>query len=471
MATEDPPLAIAAVDSTAADALVADAESAGLTARDSAGRVVPGLAQSWRLADDGLSIVFRLRPARFADDSEVTAADVVASIERARRAPGIRDLLGGIDLATAPLPDVVELRLGVPQPELLELLATPELAIRPRGRGSARAGPFLRASGEPGEQGLLLERNPRYHGAEGVGLAAARIVPMTADEAVRRFARGEADLVTGGFHRGIGSARALNRRDRLLLEAPPAALLLLVNHGRGPLGDVRVRTALAMAIDRAAIGPALFGSEAAAALPGLVPASLSAPIAWPEWAGRPLVERQAEARRLLADAGVIGADQMRPRLAVSTTDDPADERLVTALARDLAAIGVDLTLARRSATGHARAITAGDFELALALRVTPYRSPLPFLLDYRCGRNRHGACVPDADKLLAAAWETADPAERARRLVAAERLWVDEGVAIGLIQPLAWSLVSARVGGFVPNSTGIHTLRHLTFDPSRRSLT
>ena len=88
-ADEDtPPLRVDAVGDRAARLLIADAVNAGLTARDSAGLVVPGLAQSWRVSDDGLSIVFRLRPAHFVGGAEVKAADVVASLNRARRGSG-----------------------------------------------------------------------------------------------------------------------------------------------------------------------------------------------------------------------------------------------------------------------------------------------------------------------------------------------------------------------------------------------
>jgi oligopeptide transport system substrate-binding protein len=139
------PLQVDSVGPRAERALVADAISEGLTARDAAGRVVPGLAQSWRVSDDGLSIVFRLRPASFAGGRPIGAADAVASIQRARTGragPQIRDLLAGVTGVSAPLDNVVEIRLSTPQPEVLELLATPALAVRRAGTRET-AGAFL----------------------------------------------------------------------------------------------------------------------------------------------------------------------------------------------------------------------------------------------------------------------------------------------------------------------------------------
>ncbi|MFN7399970.1 MAG: ABC transporter substrate-binding protein, partial [Sandaracinobacter sp.] len=143
--SEEQPLQVDAVGQRAQRMLVADSISEGLTARDAAGQVVPGLAQSWRVSDDGLSIVFRLRAANFVGGRPTRAADAVASIQRAmagKAGPQVRDLLRGVDGVSAPLDNVVEIRLSTPQPELLELLATPALAVRRSGTRET-AGAFL----------------------------------------------------------------------------------------------------------------------------------------------------------------------------------------------------------------------------------------------------------------------------------------------------------------------------------------
>jgi ABC-type transport system substrate-binding protein len=468
--------------------LVADAVSEGLTARDARGQVVPGLAQSWRVSDDGLGIVFRLRPAQFADGTPVTAADAAGSIERARAGqagPVVRDLLQGVTAVSAPVEAVVELRLSTPQPELLELLATPMLAIRAGGR-RATAGAFLvsgngTAGGDKaGGKGTVgradpvrLVPNPRFHGADRVALRAATVTVQPPEEAVRRFNLGEADMVLGGGLDGIGAARVTARRETLLLEQPRAALLLLVNQRREPLADARVRRALLLAIDREALGLALFGSAAAVPLFGVTPATIGGRTAQtPEWAARPFVARQESARQLLAEAGFDAAlgGGRRLELQVAITDAAGDTRLLERVGADLAAVGVDLKLARRGADAHARAVRGGDFDLALVLRETPVDSALPFLQPLRCGRNAHGVCVADADRLLAESWSAPTRAARLDMLAEAERMWVEDGAAIGLVQPLGWSLVSPRISGFAANPSGSHALRHLSLEPERRLL-
>lgn len=469
---ETPPLAVDAVGQAAHDAIIADSVSAGLTARDAAGQIIPGLAQSWRVSDDGLSIVFRLREARFADGRAVTAADAVASIERARSGragAATRELLAGVTAVAAPVENVVELRLSTPQPELIELLATPPLAIRPRGR-SGTAGPFLaeQVAPKPGEAARTnLARNPAFYGVEAVGLEAATVRVSTPEDAIARFNRGESELVLGGGLDGLGAARVTVRRDSLLLEQPRAALLLLVNHRHPALARVEVRRALQLSINRQALGPALFGSQAAAPIHAIAPANLAGYTPPPApWSRQPLVARQAAARSLIEGAALGGP----LKLTVAATDSDAEVRLLTAVAADLAQIGVTLTVERRDLADHRRAISQGRFELALVRRDTPIDSPLPFLLPLRCERNRAGVCLPEADRLLAESWTAPTRGERLQKIAAAEKLWAEDAAVIGLVQPLGWSLVAPRISGFAPNPSGSHALRHLTLDPDRRLL-
>ncbi len=472
-----PPLEIDAIGTGAELAIVADAVSAGLTTLDAEGRVVPGLAQSWRVFDEGRSIVFRLRPAHFADDTPIRAADMVRVLEAARQGragPRLRDLLAGVTSVNAPLDTVVELQLSTPQPELLELLAAPQLAVRKPGRRAA-IGAFLvkRDAGQNTAQaGTRLVRNPGYFGAETVKLNSAVIHERPVEDAIQRFNRGETQLVLGGGLDGLATARVTAKRDALLLETPRAGLLLLVNYRRPPLGERNVRRALQLAIDRDALALALFGTQAASPLLALSAGNIAgyAPPR-PDWADLPFAARQLEAARLLAEATRANiAPSAGPQLSftVAVTDSPAEARLLTAVANDLAAVGVELKLARRAPAAHLKAVRDGDFDLALLRRDTPIDSPLPFLLPNLCNRNRHGVCLPEADKLVAESWTAATRAERLSRLAAAERLWAEDGAAIGLVQPIGWSLVSRRVAGIAPNPGGTHALRHISFVQDRR---
>lgn len=468
------PLRIDSIGQAATDRLIAAAVSAGLTMRDSRGEVVPGLAQSWRVSDDGLFIVFRLRAgAQYADGRPVLAQDVVATIARARRAKGLLgEMLRGVSDVSAPLPDVVMLSLTTPQPEILELLATPALAIRPDRGARMLAGPYVQVAQADGEDTSKdetdadplsgppteLRANPYFFAAASTGPQAVTIRRASGQVAIGRFQRGDSDMVVGGRLESFSAASAMGTRATFSPERARAALLLLVNQKEGALADGRVRRALSLAVDRETLGQRLFGSAAAVGIPALSPPNLAGSPVRTEWSDVPLASRREDARRLLAEAEV----ELPLHLPVMISTAPDEERLVSAIAADLAAVGIRLSLVRRGVNGYAEALAKGDFTLALVSRETPIASPLPFLLPFRCKHNRHGVCLPEADALLEDAWKAPSEGERLAAYVAAERLWAEDGAAIGLIQPLSWTLVSARIGGFRANPTGYHPLAPLS---------
>lgn len=316
---------------------------------------------------------------------------------------------------------------------------------------------------------VILARSDSYFAADTVLPTRILLQPAGAEVAIARFNRGEVDVVTGGSLEGFGSARVLTRRNVLKLEKQRAGLYLLLNQRKPLLDDLRVRTALGMAVDREALGLALFGSTDAAAIPGLTPRSLTSytlgPV--PDWAQWPLVQRLEEARRLLAEAG-HDPQTARLQLQVSIPETQEAQRLIAEFADEWAAIGVDVVLARRAPEAHMKAVGQGDFEAALMTRSASYDSPLPFLLPFVCGNNRHGVCIPEADRLVESGWKAESLIDRLQAIAAAERLWINDGAAIGLVQPLGWSLVAPEISGWTPNPTGVHPLHPLQRTPDRK---
>jgi peptide/nickel transport system substrate-binding protein/oligopeptide transport system substrate-binding protein len=97
---------------------------------------MPAIAERWIVTDDGLSYIFRLRDGTWPDGTPIDAPSVAAALRRARAALAGTAL--GLDLA--PIDEirvmtdrVVEVDLSAPLPDLLTLLAQPELGL-PRTR-------------------------------------------------------------------------------------------------------------------------------------------------------------------------------------------------------------------------------------------------------------------------------------------------------------------------------------------------
>uniref|UniRef100_UPI0030DA92B5 ABC transporter substrate-binding protein n=1 Tax=Pseudomonas canadensis TaxID=915099 RepID=UPI0030DA92B5 len=135
---------------------VVDLDGLTVVRFDASGQIEPGIAERWSVIDQGRSYIFRLRDSEWNDGERVTAAEVVKVLRR-QLAPGshnvLRPYLTAIDEIVEMTPEVIEIRLKRPRPDLLKLFAQPELAIF-RIRPPGGSGPF-RATAQRGRSVLL----------------------------------------------------------------------------------------------------------------------------------------------------------------------------------------------------------------------------------------------------------------------------------------------------------------------------
>ncbi|MDQ3145294.1 MAG: ABC transporter substrate-binding protein, partial [Pseudomonadota bacterium] len=182
----------------------------GLVRFDAAGEVEPGLAERWNVSDDGLSYIFRLQSGEWPDGRRIMARDVVRSLTRMLRADrdgATRDALGAIDEVVAMTERVIEIKLTAPRPNLLQLLAQPEMALIREGVGS---GPFTidePETADPGEEAegganpaapIELTWRPAEIDGEPGERENVRLSAMPAAEGIKAFRAGTIDLLLGG---------------------------------------------------------------------------------------------------------------------------------------------------------------------------------------------------------------------------------------------------------------------------------
>ncbi|HEU0044432.1 ABC transporter substrate-binding protein [Sphingomonas sp.] len=426
--------------------LLTDAVAQGLVRFDAAGQIEPGLAERWIVIDDGASYIFRLREAGWADGQPVSAEQVVAQLRR-QIAPGSRNpllpFLSAIDEIVIMTPQVIEVRLSRPRPDLLKLFAQPELAILRAGRFGS--GP-MRMSGPADAPTLRPLGDPARPDQPGANAAdAVRLRGDRAAVALARFAVGEVDLVAGGTFADWPLVVALQPRAAMIQVDPAAGLFgLLFVRREGFLADAANRLAIAQAIDEVA---AVFAvSPDWTADPRLLPdrldsaaATLPAP-----WAGRTMVERQAFARARVA------AFRKPVTLRIGLPEGAGATRLWGQIARSLLLVGV--TPERVAATAPA--------DLRLLDAVAPYDSARWYLAT---------ACQPcgePAQAALEAAREAPTLAERAQRIAEADAALAADISYIPLARPLRWSLVSPRLRAWRPNARAWHPLNRLRIDPN-----
>ena len=441
------------------------ATDAGLLRFDDNGAVVPDLAESWIVTDDGGSYIFRLRATGSNGKPGLTAAQVRDSLRQTQR-----DLAGtalGLDLARiaeirAMTARVVEIRLRSPMPQFLQVLAQPEMSLRGPNipSGAMRVASIDRARGTavlrpvpPEQRGL-----PRLPGGMRRGSELLLRVGRAA-EAMRAFDDGRADVVLDGRLSDLPSVdTGPLARGTVRVEAPAGLYGFEVRRARGFLADPDNREAVSLAIDRDAL-PALFNLEGWRAtstilpplppIPGQPAPAIAPTDRWPEL---DLQEQRNRARtRVAAYKARTGA---APVLQVALPDGPGSERLFAQLARDWGEVGI---AARRAPAD-------GPADLVLRDQVARYEHPRWFLNQLACAVYR-GPCDPEADRMIARSLDEPDPAVRARvRGEALARIEAANGF-IPLGAPIRWSLVRAGFEGFVENALAVHPLPDLAGVP------
>jgi peptide/nickel transport system substrate-binding protein len=424
----------------------------GLVRFDAGGQIEAGLAERWNVSDDGASYVFRIAATQWSDGSRVTAHQVARSLRRSLGATSkaqIKDTFGVVSEIVPMTDRVIEIRLRSPRPNLLQLLAQPEMAIVRDTRGT---GPFrlTKKRGPNGELRLkrsLIDPDGENEREEEVWLSSA-----DAAGAIAAFLDGRADLMLGGTAADLPLARTRSLPRTALRFDPVAGLFgLLPLRTTGPLASAEARALLSQVIDRDALVNAL-------GVPGLFPRAtilqaglegLGDPLP-PDWLAVPVAQRRAA---LIAEANALFGSEETPAVRVALPNGPGADFILRLLQRDWGLLGLKVE--------RAASPSAADFRLIDS--VAPSVSPAWFLRQFRCAATP--VCVTEADPLLDAARETAVAPQRAALLGEAARMMDAQTLFIPLSAPVRWSLVSSRVRGFAGNRFGRHTLTGLQEQP------
>ena len=241
----------------------------GLTRIDRDGAVRPALAESWTVSDDGLTYSFRLREGvKFHDGTGFDSADVVFSFERAMAedsANAQKGLFEPIASVAAPDPASVVITLKRPTGHFLFNLGWGDTVIvAPESAGGNKAepigtGPFKFKRWVKGDR-VELVRNEAYWG-QPVALASAtiKIIPDAA-AAVAAMLAGDVDAFANFPAPESMSLFEADPRFKVVIGSTEGETILSTNNGRAPFDDLRVRRAIAHALDRqAVIEGAMFG--------------------------------------------------------------------------------------------------------------------------------------------------------------------------------------------------------------------
>lgn len=466
----------------------------GLVQVGPAGEALPGVATSWETSANGLVWTFHLRDSVWSDGVPLTANDFVYSLRRImdpKTASEYASLLYPIkngelvNTSKAPLEALgvraidahtLEITLEHPAPFLPELamhttmMPVPEHVVAKYGdkwsdpEHFVSNGPFRIVSWVP-QKNIVAQKNPRYWDASKVCFDRVDFYP-TEDRisAERQVQSGELDAQTQILGGRVAFLREPGRMPQYVHAAPgPDVYYLIFNFKSPKFQDVRVRRAMALAIDREFVADAITKGNWKATY-NFVPVGMAnhvaaAPPAWSKWT---LAQRQAEARRLLAEAGYGPGHPLKIEFMSPYIDARSN---VTSVMFDLKAIGIEMKVRNSEFQIQTQALHLGDFEFAMAGWFADYNDAMSFLnlLNSTDTMNYGAYKNPAYDAFIDKANHEPDATKRAEYMQQAEAVVLDDIPVIPMYNTSNTSLVNPRVSGWQDSLFDRHPAQYLCF--------
>jgi peptide/nickel transport system substrate-binding protein len=286
---------------------------------------------------------------------------------------------------------------------------------------------------------VVLERNPEWWGgAPRIARVRFEVVPDNISMALE-LKKGSADVESNAIT--PDEVHALADVPHLQTDTRPGADVYYANFNVNDpaLRDVRVRQAIACAIDKGALISALWRGHAVPAITLLPPGHWAAAGA-PEL---PLYNYDpARARTLLASAGLKpNSKGVRLRFTLKTSTDETTRLLAQVLQQQMRAVGIELDLRSAEFGTFYSDITRGAFQMYILRWTGSNEDPDIYRYAYSSasfpphGGNRGDYSNPRVDALLQSAAAATDQATRRREYVELQQLLATDLPSIPLWYP------------------------------------
>jgi len=301
-----------------------------------------GVAQSWTVSNNYSTVTLHIRPNMvFSNGNPVTATDVENSLTHIRTSP-LRSSLSAIQSMTATDPNTLVIQLNRPTAGdfmwamtyidgmVMDSSSIPTASTNPIG-----AGPFMLKSYQEGSS-MVLTKNPKYWNSIAYPLSAVNFVEVTnGPQAVSALTSGAVDMIS------------LDPQQYSEVKNNPAIgaaitqsydyIVLQTRNNVAPFNNVKVRSALQYAIDRAGINKAIF---AGVGRPAYQPFPSNSP-GYNKTVGDKYVYDPAKAKAMLAAAGYKNGV---PYKLMVPSGDTTFQRLATVIQSEMDAAGFKVSI-------------------------------------------------------------------------------------------------------------------------------
>ncbi len=453
----------------------------GLVKLDTNLDLVPDIAESWTISDDGTTYTFTLKgDVRFHNGTEVTAADFKYSWERALD-PALHspvaltylgDIVGAKDVAegvTGELSGVdvlddktIQVTIEAPYPYFLSKLVYPTAYVLDRSNVESGenwtdapngTGPFKMKVWNKDEL-LILERNEDWYG--GTPALAHSVYLIFGGSPFQMYENGEIDIVSLGSYQ-IDRARdpSSTIHDQLREGTEFCTTYLGFNVTQPPFDDPKVRKALGLAMEldkQVEVSRRGLVQRAAGILPPGMPGHNE---------GLETFAFDAEAaRQLLAESSYSGAENL-PVIRSYASSGAIHWAWQEHLGLEVESVGIfDFS---------DRLERMDNLELGVFIAgwCADYPDPQNFLHVLFHGEsesNNFGYSNPDLDTLLEEAAVEQDAARRTQLYQQAEQMILDDWVVVPLWHNREYSLVQTYVKGYEVTPIGVQQLQNLSIE-------
>ncbi|HEX2923302.1 MAG TPA: ABC transporter substrate-binding protein, partial [Chloroflexota bacterium] len=446
----------------------------GLVAANDKGELRPALGESWEESADGKVWTFRLRHGvKWHDGQEFTAEDVKFTYDTVID-PNTKPTVAKSDYAGLQRVEVVDpyaVRFYLAQPNAAflarlvlgiapkHLLQGQDLATATFNRQPVGTGPFVLDSWVKGES-LTFKRNTDYFGEKPkVEKIVWKIVPDSNVLALQA-SNGEVD---GAPVFNPKDAAALQSSGKLALhETLEGNTQISLQERNSLFQDVRVRQALAYAIDTHALIDTVLAGAAVPATSDILPSS---------WAYNPDVPTYeydpSKAKALLADAGwrpgsdgILAKDGKRFSISLMTdAGHKVREQVMLAVRQYWGEVGIEVKASTQERNSFIfDRVLKGDFDAVLlqtAVQIDPDLSRRFHTKSIKNGQNFLNYSNPKLDTLLEQALATSDQQQRKQAYAAAQKILAEDVPQICLFHPKTQYAFKSQLQGIKPSPTNL----------------
>ena len=450
---------------------------------DGNSKIVPSLAESWEISDDGLEYTFHLRQGvKFHNGNDFTAEDVAYTFHRMLTVEGgvnteFIDQIKGADELLAGETDTLEgvevvddytikVTLKEPFAGFLASISSPGVSIYDSEATEAAGdqfgmdpavtvgtGPFEFSSWSFNNQ-LVLTRNEDYwKGASGLPGVVIKIIPDTETQSMM-FESGELDILDLDYAADSADRFTETYPDQIVQGPRVGIVYFTMNFNKEPFQDVRVRKAVQMSIDRQAILDALYGGRGQVEQ-GIFPHGL---IGFNPDQEEIKYDPEA-AKALLAEAGY--ADGFDMEIAADSSASDTMTMALEIVSDQLAEVGIRAEIKNYDESTWLETRKSGELGSFMSTWSADYNDPDNFIYTFFGNEEKtriRSINYPDTEVMerVAKARTIVNEDERLAEYKALEEKLIHEDAAwVPMFSRLHLFAVSKRVQGFAPLWSGL----------------